>query len=236
MATRIYIADIAPLKEEAVFAEYYGTVSKQRKEKIDRMRSRKDKCLSLGAEILLQQACRDFGVSYRDETVAEGEYEKPFFSSGRISFNLSHSGERVMCIMSDREAGCDVQQIGTPRLRVARRFFSASESALITSLTDPEEQADLFYRVWTLKESFIKCVGRGLSLPLSEFTMLLDREPAGISQSIDDCEYTFGEYDPGDGYRYAWCVKETGDGSQETGDGSLSPYSENSENFGNCQN
>ena len=106
--TQIYIADVACLRNEKLFAECYGSVNKRRQAKIDRMRFYKDKRLSLGAEVLLQQACRDFGISYKDAFVAENKYGKPYFTNVGLEFNLSHSGERVMCIMSEQSVGCDV--------------------------------------------------------------------------------------------------------------------------------
>jgi len=205
--TKIYIADTAPLQDEAVFAGYYKLASERRKEKIDRMRFLKDRCLSLGVEILLMEACKDFGVSYRDESVFTNRYSKPFFSHSKAQFNLSHSGERVMCIMSENPVGCDVEQTGRPNLKIAKRFFSDSETAEILSCAGPDAQAECFYRLWTLKESFIKCVGQGLFLPLDAFSISLEGDPRGRVQTIDGGVYSLGEYSPGDGFQYAWCMK-----------------------------
>ena len=205
--TKIYIADTAPLQDEAVFAGYYRLVSERRKEKTDRMRFLKDRCLSLGVEILLMEACKDFGVSYRDETVFTNRCSKPFFSHSGVQFNLSHSGERAMCVMSENPVGCDVEQTGRPDLKIAKRFFSAFEIAEIQSCAGPEAQADCFYRFWTLKESYIKCVGKGLYLPLDAFSISLRGDPGGRTQCIDGSTYSLGEFSPGDGYRYAWCLK-----------------------------
>lgn len=213
METRIYIADISPLKNETIFAEYYDRVSVRRKEKVDRMYFQKDKCLSLGAGLLLRQACKDFGIDYQDVTFTENRYSKPFFNKSNIQFNLSHSGERAMCIMSESAVGCDVEQVGRPDLQIAQKYFSGYEYAEILSRADPMEQADCFYRLWTLKESFIKCIGEGLFLSLNEFTVLLDREPARIIQTIDEAAYSLGEYNRGDEYKYSWCLRNTKSGN-----------------------
>ena len=205
--TKIYIADTAPLQDEAVFAGYYELVSERRKEKIDRMRFQKGRCLSLGVEILLMEACREFGVSYQEETVLTNRYSKPCFRRSGVQFNLSHSGERVMCMMSENPVGCDVEQTGRPDLKIAKRFFSDSEKAEILSCAGPDAQAACFYRFWTLKESFIKCVGQGLYLPLDAFSISLEGDPRGRVQTIDGVVYSLGEYNPGDGYQYAWCMK-----------------------------
>ena len=113
-----------------------------------------------------------------------------------------------MCIMSENPVGCDVEQISMPDIKIAKRFFSEPEIAKIVSYAGEKEQADCFFRFWTLKESFIKCVGQGLSVPLNEFTILLDREVAGIMQSIDDGFYSLGECNLDGGYKYAWCRRD----------------------------
>ena len=214
--TKIYLADVSGLFDEEVFAGYYKTVSQRRQKKTDRMRRREGKCLSLGVELLLKKACEDFGIRYEDEVIVENKYSKPSFSGSNIQFNLSHSGERVMCIMSEHEVGCDVEQTDKANIAIAKRFFSEEEVKQIQAFSNVEAQAECFCRIWTLKESFIKCFGRGLSVPLNEFSILTDLKPAGLIQSIDDFKYSLGEYDARDGYRYSWCIRgEDGDCSIE---------------------
>jgi 4'-phosphopantetheinyl transferase len=58
-------------------------------------------------------------------------------------------------------------------LGLAKRFFAPGEARLLASLPT-ERRIDAFYRLWTLKESFIKAVGQGLSIPLDAFFFTLD--------------------------------------------------------------
>lgn len=94
--------------------------------------------------------------------------EAPFLrgpNAERITFNLSHSGNAVCCAMSlDCQLGLDIEQ---PRRRrkycqIAEAYFSRAEAEEIAK-TPTDEQAAVFYRVWTLKEGFLKARREGLS-------------------------------------------------------------------------
>ena len=209
MQTRIYIADVHCLNEKKLFAKYYAAVNKERRAKVDRMRFQKDKILSLGVEILLQRACKDFGIEYNDASIAENEYGKPYFKDIDLAFNLSHSGERAMCIMSEELVGCDVEEIDTPDLQILS-FFSAEERAQILALKNDDSLADYFYRLWTLKESFVKCAGAGLEIDLTDFTVRIHSDYVELKQSITKDVYFIGECHLNDNYRYAWCRRKSG--------------------------
>lgn len=99
----------------------------------------------------------------------KNEHGKPYLVSGDpLFFNISHSGDFVICAFSDTEVGADIEKIGPARLAVAKRFFHPEETA---ALNDCKEQArdELFFRYWSGKESFLKCQGNGLNASLSSF-------------------------------------------------------------------
>ncbi len=203
----VYTANISPLEDDILFEKAYRLVSERRREKTDRMAQRKDKMLSLGAECLLICACRNFGVDYGNEEIVLDEYSKPTFADNPLFFNLSHSESRVMCVMADTEAGCDTEKIGRADIKIAKRFFSEEEYRMIEKCKTEEEKKDLFYRLWVLKESFMKCTGLGFHIPLDSFSVI-PGEPVKIKQSVDGSRYGFTEYETADGYKYAVCVKE----------------------------
>jgi 4'-phosphopantetheinyl transferase len=100
-----------------------------------------------------------------------------------LSFNLSHKPGCVVCLTGHgRALGVDVEDTAANRpqvLDLAERFFSASEAAELRALP-AERQADRFYDLWTLKESYIKARGMGLSLGLSRFSF----SPEGATASV----------------------------------------------------
>lgn len=209
--TRVYSADTASLEEDAVFAVAYGAVSQTRREKTDRLRFRKDQCLSLGVELLLMRACRDAGIDYARERIVPNGQGKPVFSHTALHFNLSHSGSRVLCALSDLPVGCDVETLSAYAPGLADRFFHPDEAAALRARKTEAEKADLFCRLWTLKESFIKCTGEGLRTPLNTFCVSLGPDGVSLSQSYDDGLYRLYELGRGDDYRYAICVRLTDD-------------------------
>lgn len=204
---RIYIADITPLKEEALFERAYFSVSAVRRDKTDRMRFPEGKRQSLGAECLLMRACRDFGVDYTGAEVTADGNGKPGFCGLPLFFNLSHSKDRVMCVMSALPNGCDTEQIHSADTEIAKRFFDAEEYKLLEHCSMQEERDELFFRLWTLKESFQKCTGLGFQLSLNAFSVLPGADGIRLKQSVDSGEYVFSEKRTEDDYLYACCIR-----------------------------
>lgn len=99
-----------------------------------------------------------------------GPFGKPYLAAReRFFFNLSHSGKLAVCAVADQEVGIDVQQKRGLSQRIADRFFTAQEK-LVLAQALPKEKEDLFYRIWSAKEAYIKLTGQGLGQGLATFT------------------------------------------------------------------
>lgn len=101
-----------------------------------------------------------------------GEKGKPHIENlVDIHFNISHSGHYVVCAVAPQEIGIDVERIRKANLRIAERFFSPSE---IHDLMACEEKTRMqyFITLWTIKESYLKAIGRGLTQHLNSFTIV----------------------------------------------------------------
>ena len=212
MTIKVYTADAGPLSAPERYRRVYDSVSPWRREKVDRFRFDRDRRLSLGAGALLEAALAAEGVA--DLAMAMGQNGKPRLLHGTgIHFNLSHSGTRVLCAVSDHEIGCDVEQIKHADLQLARRCFHPGEYAALLKCPDEARRDDLFYRLWTLKESFMKATGLGFQLPLNQFCVTFRGSEVVVQQSVDARDYFFREFDLNDGYKYALCsVDEPTDG------------------------
>ncbi len=108
------------------------------------------------------------------------EYGKLYLAShsAQFAFNLSHSNQVVACVVaSEGKIGIDVEKVEKNLLEVAERFFAPGEIQYLKEAS-PLEQRELIYKLWTLKEAYIKAEGKGLSIPLESFNVL---ELSGVS-------------------------------------------------------
>lgn len=203
---KVYKMTTDELDNPGIFQNYYQELSEQRRQKTDEFHFQKDRKLSLGAGILMDRGLKEYGLRESKVRVGTGENGKPFLLDyPEIHFNLSHSGNMVLAVFSDTEVGCDIEYMNAVNLKLARRFFCQSEYDSIINQNDGEEQKVLFYRLWTLKESFMKVTGLGMNLPLNEFCFQLG-DTVTIQQKVDDGRYYFEEYQFGK-YRAAVCCR-----------------------------
>ena len=140
-------------------------VSPKRREKVIRYRMPDDRKRSLGAGIILREILRENGLNESDLRYSENE--KPVADS--VFFNVSHAGDYVVGVSSDCEVGCDIEKIRKAPMEIAKRHFRATESTYIDASTDRDKA---FFTLWTLKESYMKMTGQGLSLALDSFEIL----------------------------------------------------------------
>jgi 4'-phosphopantetheinyl transferase len=197
-----YYASTDPLSDPGLYSVLYSIMPAHRRRKIDQFIFDKDRRLSMGVELLLRRAMQDLGED-PDAFVSDIEGNgKPVLRGSDVHFNLSHSETMVMCSVSDSDVGCDVELIRPIDLEIAKRYFYGTEYDTIASQPDLQSMYRMFYRFWTLKESFMKVTGLGFELELSDFRINLGPRIT-VDQTVDDREYSFIEYDVGDGYRYA---------------------------------
>jgi 4'-phosphopantetheinyl transferase len=137
----------------------------------------------------------------------------PHSESG-ITFNISHSGGvSLLAFTRKREIGVDVEQLRSnfDLDAIARRFFSAHEQEQLFALP-AEERPEAFFRCWTRKEAYIKATGDGLSLPLSQFDVLIapkDRDALAATRpdATEAARWSMREVPAGAGYVGALCVR-----------------------------
>lgn len=94
---------------------------------------------------------------------------KPYIQQCGITFNVSHSGDRLAIAVGNiGELGIDIERhAGRENLPdLVRRCFADSEIDYWQALP-VSQQPEAFYRFWTRKEAFVKAVGRGLALGLN---------------------------------------------------------------------
>lgn len=181
METIVYIADTEPLCDASRFAWLYEQMPVWRRQKIDALSSPEKKRLSLGAGVLLYRALSASAESGSPGTgdgrmlaakIAFGKNGKPYFEEyPAVQFSLSHSGRFCMAAISPQAIGCDVEQERGDDLSLAKRFFTPEEYDFLAA---SGTAARAFARLWTRKESYMKALGEGFALPMSDFSSLAD--------------------------------------------------------------
>ena len=99
--------------------------------------------------------------------IRENEYGKPYFSNSDTHFNLAHSENALICAISDSPIGVDIERIGEIKPMILNKCFSDKEASYISSPDD-------FYKLWTLKEAYVKAIGVGISKRLSEISFTIE--------------------------------------------------------------
>ena len=163
--------------------------------KAERLKGIGAKAASLGAGMLLQKMAMDLteGVENTDILFLEedellavlqarmlseqtspfsffykyGEQGKPQIVNSPKKFNLSHSGDYVVCGVSNGEVGVDIQKWVPYKERTAERFFAKEEWELLQE-KDEQERTELFYRLWSRKEAYGKYTGQGIGSAVGE--------------------------------------------------------------------
>ncbi len=102
------------------------------------------------------------------------EFGKPFLKDSPLKFNLSHSGEFALIgVAEKREVGVDIELVreNVNYHELAAQFFSKKETDFFISLPQSDRK-QVFFRIWSRKESFVKARGCGLSANLQSFDVL----------------------------------------------------------------
>ena len=203
----IYMVNLEKNLEKEAFNILLHYVSEDKKAQIHRFYHFEDSQRALIGNVLSRYAiCRSLNIKNSDITFEKNEYGKPFLSGqNNIHFNISHSGKWVVCAVSDYPVGIDVEIIKSTEFDIAKRFFSKDEYDELQKQPDEQKQA-YFYKLWTLKESYIKAVGKGLSIPLDSFTVSVENSNI-ISSKETLVDYSLLHSSLDENTFYAVCAK-----------------------------
>jgi 4'-phosphopantetheinyl transferase len=123
-----------------------------------------DRLRHLFGKLLLRDALIQYGFGPDClEHLYYNEFKRPYIHEG-IDFNLSHSGDYVVCaITRGAKVGIDVEQISPVDFDDFDRVMTEGQWGRIHAAPDPHR---MFFTCWAIKESMIKAESSGMSLPL----------------------------------------------------------------------
>jgi len=131
-------------------------------------------------------------------------YGKPYLlDQPDFHFNISHSGSWVVMIWGEDMVGIDIEKVREIDIGVAEHFFSNEEYMDIMS-KPKYEQREYFYELWTLKESYLKALGTGLSTPLDSFSIRIFEEKITLTAASVQC--LFKQYEIAPKYKLSACT------------------------------
>lgn len=128
---------------------------------------------SLLGEVITRIVLSDrTGLAPLSIEIARSAKGKPYLpQQNNLHFNISHSGDWVVVGCSEQDLGIDIEKIREPQYRIASRYFSNKEVDDLNKL-EGHDKASYFFDLWTLKESYLKLLGKGLTKSLGSFTLV----------------------------------------------------------------
>lgn len=159
--------------------------------KIEKFKFWEDRQRSLLGELIVRKFYRE-KLALEEFDLEYNEHNKPFLKGYHHEyFNISHSGNHVVVAFSDQNVGVDVEKMGKDRREIAERFFTVREIQQMHACPTQDSQIHFFYQLWTLKESYMKAIGKGMTMSLSSFSFLFNNQTAVLDFTDDDPDWNF---------------------------------------------
>lgn len=175
-----------PSREQWLYA--LRCVQPEEKERIQKFVFTKDAKASMIGRLLLRKCVNELrGVPYQDISFGRNDNNRPFITQPQLTgqlfdFNVSHQGDYAVLAADDcSSVGVDVMKTEYSGGKTIQEFFAIMKRQFTPKewsfIEQPGTESDLlrrFYRLWCLKESFVKATGAGLTVDLQrlEFTCL----------------------------------------------------------------
>ena len=178
---KIYATNTKALKtmQEAIWSEWIQLLDCTRRERIVELRQKKDRIQSMGAGLLLRYSFLKEGYAieqWENIIIQRSTSGKPsLVQYPEFCYSLSHSGDWVICGVHSKELGADIQEMRSWKENVAKRFFAQEEYERLQGAQEEEKQ-NMFYKLWTAKESYGKLTGDGIGKGISQYLVEDDFE------------------------------------------------------------
>ncbi len=154
------------------YNKWYSLMSEDKQQRVDRFRFSDDKKRTVAGEMLARKAIAEWcGVEPENITFGIKEHGKPYAKDLTVEFNISHSGDMVVCGVDDKPVGIDIEQICPIDLTIAKRICTDDELLYLFGHTPTEQDFTYttnteiltrFFELWTAKEAYGKCMGCGI--------------------------------------------------------------------------
>lgn len=169
----IYYTYIDEERHAQIINEFSRNSPKTYQNKIRKFKRWQDAQLSILGRFLLK-----YGLQQIDKYFDENEFRfnsnsKPYLEAENLEFNISHSGNIVVCAISNRcEIGIDIEIVKDIEVADFRTQMTENEWKKIFNA---ENVCSSFFDYWTQKEAVLKAQGSGIIDFLQSFEIINER-------------------------------------------------------------
>jgi 4'-phosphopantetheinyl transferase len=189
----LWIVNTDEITDPDLLNEYRSLLTEEETKRKNRYVFEKSRRQYLIARALLKTLLADYtNQSPHKIYFNVNKYGKPSLRqnnhSNPIQFNLSHTERLIICGFSlTNYIGVDIENFTRKNstLKIAKRFFSAIEYNDMKTLIQSKME-ERFFHYWTLKESYIKAKGKGLSIPLDKFHFKIINDSLHFESDLED--------------------------------------------------
>ena len=139
---------------------FYQKIYKDKKERIDKYKNDITKKRSIIGEILLSRLLEKNNFNYEELSFYTNKDGKPYIKDNPIYFNISHSNDFVVVVISNKEIGIDIEKIRDTNINIINQFCTDKEKEYILNSSNIYKS---LFNIYTLKEAYIKMKGTNLS-------------------------------------------------------------------------
>jgi len=203
----IYAVKLPEKPDNATIDKLISCLPEVKQTRIKRFRHFRDSLRTLSSEILVRSVVQEKTHLKNEQLIfTVSKYGKPLLENIEdLYFNSAHSGEWAVCAVDCEPIGVDIERIRGVDFSIAEFRFSKEEYKDLME-KDENERLLYLYDLWTLKESYIKAVGKGLSIPLDSFTIRKDAGDITLENSNDCNIYYFKQYNIDVNYKLSVCA------------------------------
>ncbi len=166
-----YKYDIRDLSDSE-YRKWYSLMDEKKRQRVDKFRFDDDKKRTVVGDMLARKAiAKRCGTTENDIVFDIAQNGKPYAVELDVEFNISHSGNMVICAIGNMPLGVDIERIRPVDVSVTKRICSEAELEFIFGHKPVEKEfcytsdtkiLTRFFTLWTGKEAYCKCIGTGI--------------------------------------------------------------------------
>ncbi|GIN72147.1 4'-phosphopantetheinyl transferase [Bacillus sp. J14TS2] len=207
----VYICKLPEKTSQEELKVLLAQASYDRQKRIRQFFHLEDAYRTIIGDLLLDNVLKErTGARLKDITVEKNAYGKPFLPNyPHIQYNISHSGNYVVCAVHNQHVGIDVEKVQVFDLCMAKQLFTAFE---YRDILNSKNRILACYEIWTLKESYVKALGKGLAIPLHSFRVRKsdnnEIEVVDMDKNEKVLDYMYKQYTLDTDYKLAVCAQD----------------------------